>query len=609
MRLQNRSTLTYVLYGSLVLVIVYFSLLVSDMYQAVAGQNLLTIPRIVSEKFSLLKNPITIYTTTTDLKQLLLGQLFVSVSTIAILYYEIDKRSQFHGEEKGSADWATEKDREEYRLNNFEGNLILSNTEFLPKNTDIIHRNLNVAILGGSGTQKTRTYSKPNLMQCNTSFVITDPKGELYKECGGMLRENGYEVKALNLKKPAFSAGFNPFRYVEDEKDIDVLADTIKKNTLQGKKKQGDDFFDKAANALLKALLHYVNSLDDHEQNLPKVLDLVLKGKVEEEGEQTELDKIFEELKYKKPNHAALRYYEIFKLGPKDTRNSVLITLGTQLAFLGSSEIENIVTKDTLDLRNHKEKRAIFLIIPDSNSAYNVLASIFFTQMFQVLYDEADKQPEGELDIHHQFILDEFANIGKIPDFDKKISTMRSREVSAKIIVQNEAQIKDLYGKETAKTILGNCDSVLYMGGSDQTAAKEISERLGDTTTKVVETSEQKSAGGGNSYTKNKRKVKRKLMTPDEVLRLDDDKLILSIRGFKPFLSKKYEPSQHENYKYLEDKSYHLDYTKEYEKRGNVNDLEQLENEVDKALDKAEELENKEPEPDAKQQKTAGQVQ
>lgn len=564
----KRKIIVYFLFTILVLIIIYLSLLASEIWQRISGNSIFVMFDLIKD-LQIIRNPFEIYQDTTlNFKNLLIGHIVIASALLLLLYYSVDKKGEFHLKEKGSAAWACKIDRLKYELCEKVGNIILSATEFLPLDMRKIFRNINIIIIGGTGTRKSRSFVRPNIMQMNSSYVVTDPKGELYRDTAYMLEQNGYEVKVLNLKDPSYSDGFNSFEYIKDETDIEILAETIMENTLfKDFQHSGDPFWPNSSKALLTALLHYTNKLEEKERNLTTVFKIMLEGKMEEEGEDTDLDMRFKTLP---PDHPAKNYYDIFSLAPMKTRNSILISLGTQLAFLGSHKVRNIVLKDTLDLRNHKTKRAIFVIIPESNGAYDVLASIFFTQFFQILYNEADSQEDGQLDIHHQFILDEFANIGKIPNFVKLISTMRSREISAIPILQNKAQIENLY-KKNASTIIGNCDTLLYLGGNDQQAAKEMSERLGKATITVTDISKQKNEKQANSYTKNTRKDYRELMTPDEVLRLPDEELLISIRGFKPFKSKKYDLTSHENYSLLiSEKTF---YNEMYEENGNIADL------------------------------------
>lgn len=565
----KRNIIIGALYSVIVVVIIYAALLAAEIWLKIYGKTLEEMFAIIKTELDLLKNPILIYQKHSNKTKLFLTHLTISAAALSLLYYSTDRKSEFNLKEKGSAKWATDKDRLKYGLDVMEGNIILSQTEFLPLDMREIYRNVNIMIIGGSGTGKTRYFVKPNLMQMNSSYIITDPKGELYRDTAYMLEQNGYDIKVLNLKDPSYTDGYNPFHYVEDENDIDVLSETIMKNTLGKDKKAntGDPFWENSSKALLSALLHYTNRLEEKDRNLITVFKLLLEGKMEDEGEITELDIRFEELD---EDHPGKNYYEIFRLAPMRTRNSILISLGTQLAFLGSQKVRNVVVKDTMELRNHDKKRAIFVIIPDANGAYDVLAAIFYTQMFQILYSVADKQPDGQLAIHHQFILDEFANIGKIPNFVELISTMRSRKISAIPIVQNQAQLENLYDKNT-RTIIGNCDTVLYLGGSDQQAAKEISERLGKATITVTDVSRQKNEGQSSGYTRNTRKDYRELMTPDEVLRLPDEELIITIRGFKPFKSKKYDITSHKKYSLLEAKKTFIE--EKYEKDANIKDM------------------------------------
>ena len=560
----NLTKSDYFFWAFIILITLYISLLVGDIYLSIDGNSFTAIAASISENFYL-KNPINIYTEYNNLKELLIAQLITFSILFSLMYFEIDKKNKYHKKEKGSAKFANDKDRKEYKLNKEEENIILSNSEFLPLNMRLIYRNTNVLINGGSGTGKSRYIVKPNLMQCNCSYIVTDPKGELYRDCAYMLEQNNYDVKILNLKNPFYSDGYNPFNYMQGGTDIEVLAESIIKNTI-GEKRQGDPFWESSSKALLTAALFYVNDLKEHKRNLPKVFDIIIKGKQEDEMDTNELDDIFAELKEKNPKHPALRYYDIFLLAPKKTRNSILISLATQLSFLGSEEMRNILLDDTMDLKNHKQKRAIFVITPDSHGAYDTLAALFYTQMFQVLYEVADKQKDGELEIHHELILDEFANIGKIPNFVKLVSTMRSRKISVMPIIQNLFQLKNLY-EDNMNTIIANCDSQVYLGGSDQNNAKKISEKLGKTTIKIKDSSSSK--GRNRSVTKSRKTSERMLMTTDEVLRLDDEKELIFIRGYKPFLSDKFDITRHKNYKLISNKNNYTSYEEIYEKNRN----------------------------------------
>jgi type IV secretion system protein VirD4 len=581
----------YLFWFIIVFITLYVSLIAGDIYLSIQGNSFSAIANSISKNFKL-QNPLDIYKKYSNLKELLIAQLVTFSILFSLIYFEIDKKTAYHKQEKGSAEFATSKDRKEYKLDKKEGNIILSNSEFLPLNMQLIYRNTNVLINGGSGTGKSRYIVKPNLMQCNCSYIVTDPKGELYRDCAYMLEKNNYDVKILNLKDPFFSDGYNPFNYMKGGTDIEVLAESIIKNTI-GEKRQGDPFWESSSKALLTAALFYVNDLKEHKRNLPKVFDIIVKGKQEDEIEENELDLLFEKLKSKEPEHPALRYYDIFLLAPKETRNSILISLATQLSFLGSSEMRNILLKDTMELKNHNQKRAIFLITPDSHGAYDTLAALFYTQMFQVLYDVADKQKNGELAIHHELILDEFANIGKIPNFVKLVSTMRSRKISVMPIIQNLSQLKNLY-KDNMNTIVANCDTQVYLGGSDQNNAKKISEKLGKTTIKIKDSSSSK--GTRSSVTKSRKTSERMLMTTDEVLRLDDEKELVFIRGFKAFLSDKYNITKHKNYKLISNEKNHTFYEEKYKRNKNQElynkEIKKETNEVDNMLEYGNELMN-----------------
>ena len=570
----KRKIITNTLYFILIVIVVYASLLISEVWLKMRGNPFPEMYMIFTREFEIIKNPLEIYQANLEIKDLVIGQAIISALALALLYYSIDKKGEFDLKEKGSAEWGDDKYRFKNSLDKKEGNIILSKTEFLPVDMREIYRNRNILIIGGSGTGKTRYFVKPNLMQLNTSFIITDPKGEIYRDTAYMFKKNGYEVKILNLKEPKYSDGYNPFNYIINERHIEVLAETMMKNTASKEKTGGDPFWEDSSKALLTALLYYTYRIEDEEErNLQTVFDLILKGKMEDEGEITELDLIMENIELDNP---ARKYYSIFSLAPMKTRNSILISLGTQLAFLGSPEIRNIVLKDTLNLRNHETKRTLFVITPDSSGAYDMLAAIFYTHLFQILYEEADKQENLMLKTPHQFILDEFANIGEIPHFEKLITTMRSRDISAVPILQNEAQLENIYRKNS-RTIIGNCDTILYLGGSDKQAAKEISERLGKTTITVTDTSMQKNEGQSNSYTKNTRKDYRELMTLDEVLTMPDENMIVSIRGYKPFKSEKYDITKHENYNLIKNKK--TFYNREYKLNSNILKYNKLINE------------------------------
>ena len=435
-----------------------------------------------------------------------------------------------------------------------EKNKLFTQTEKMSINTRKTFKNNNALVIGGSGSGKTRFFVKPNIMQMNSSFVITDPKGELLSSCGKMLQDNGYEIKIFDLINFENSDNYNFFNYIRDERDILKLTNNIIMNTNSPQSKTAGDFWEKAENALLQALFSYVfYEGTEEEKNINTVMDLLRLSEVKEDDEdfQSPLDILFDELKQENPNHFAVKQYDIFKFAAGKTAKSILISVGVRLAPFNINQIIDLVSKDTLELELLGDRKtALFVIIPDSDVTLNFMPAIMFQQLFDVLFFRADHKYKGSLPFDVSFILDEFANTGQIPNFEVYISTMRSRKINVNIILQNLAQLKSLY-KNSWETIIGNCDSLLFLGGKENSTLKYISEMIGKTTIDYRAISETRGTNG--SYSISNQLIARDLITAEEISLLAKDECILSIRGIKPFLSKKYDIEKHKNYNLLLD--------------------------------------------------------
>ena len=462
-----------------------------------------------------------------------------------------------HGMEYGSARWGTAKDIEPFMAPKFADNIILTKTERLmmsnrppdPKNA----RNKNVLVVGGSGSGKTRFWLKPNLLQCHSSYVITDPKGSIVVECGNALLKNGYKLKILNTINFKKSMHYNPFAYVHSEKDILKLVTTLTTNT-KGEGSGGDPFWEKSERLLLTALIAYLHyEAPVEEQNFATLLEMLNTMQVSEDDEtyQNPVDLLFEDLGKKKPNSFAVRQYKLYKLAAGKTAKSILISCGARLSPFDIQEIRDATMYDELELdKLGDRKTALFLIMSDTDSTFNFVAALMYSQLFNLLCDKADDFYGGRLPIHVRLILDEFANIGQIPNFDKLIATIRSREISACLVLQARSQLKAIY-KDNADTIVGNMDSQIFLGGSEPTTLKDLSEMLGKETIDAFNTSDTR--GNSPSYGTTFQKMGHELLSRDELAVLDGGKCILQLRGVRPFLSDKYDLTQHPNYKYTSD--------------------------------------------------------
>ena len=462
-----------------------------------------------------------------------------------------------HGMEYGSARWGTPKDIEPFMAPKFADNIILTKTERLmmsnrppdPKNA----RNKNVLVVGGSGSGKTRFWLKPNLLQCHSSYVVTDPKGSIVVECGNALLKNGYKVRILNTINFKKSMHYNPFAYVHSEKDILKLVTTLMTNT-KGEGSGGDPFWEKSERLLLTALIAYLHyEAPVEEQNFATLLEMLNTMQVLEDDEeyQNPVDLLFEELGKKKPNSFAVRQYKLYKLAAGKTAKSILISCGARLAPFDIQELRDLTMYDELQLDTLGDKKtALFLIMSDTDSTFNFLISMVYTQLFNLLCDKADDVYGGKLPIHVRCLIDECANIGQIPNLEKLVATIRSREISACLVLQARSQLKAIY-KDNADTIVGNMDSQIFLGGSEPTTLKDLSEMLGKETIDAFNTSDTR--GNSPSYGTTFQKMGHELLSRDELAVLDGGKCILQLRGVRPFLSDKYDLTQHPNYKLTSD--------------------------------------------------------
>ena len=483
----------------------------------------------------------------------------VAVLIKIIVYTKGKNAKKFRqGKEYGSARWGTKKDIEPYMDEKFQNNILLTQTERLTMNGRPANpkyaRNKNVLVIGGSGSGKTRFYVKPNLMQMHSSYCVTDPKGTIVLECGKMLEDNGYEIKILNTINFKKSMKYNPFAYLRSEKDILKLVQTIIANTKGEGEKSGEDFWVKAEKLYYTALIGYIfYEAPREEKNFATLLDMIDASEVREDDEtyMNPIDRLFEALERKEPTHFAVKQYKKYKLAAGKTAKSILISCGARLAPFDIQELRYLMKEDELELDTLGDRKtALFVIISDTDDTFNFVVSIMYSQLFNLLCDKADDEYGGRLPVHVRCLLDEFANIGLIPKFEKLIATIRSREISASIILQAQSQLKAIY-KDNADTIVGNCDSTLFLGGKEKTTLKELSETLGKETIDLYNTSETRS--NQKSFGLNYQKTGKELMSQDEITVMDGGKCIFQLRGVRPFLSDKFDITKHKNYKFLED--------------------------------------------------------
>ena len=476
-----------------------------------------------------------------------------------VVYYKAKNAKKFrHGKEYGSARWGNAKDIEPYMDSVFENNVLLTQTERLmmsgrPKQPKYA-RNKNILVIGGSGSGKTRFFVKPNLMQRHSSYVVTDPKGTVLVECGKMLKRGKYKIKVLNTINFAKSMHYNPFAYLRSEKDILKLVNTIIVNTKGEGQQSGEDFWIKAEKLYYTALIAYIwYEAPEEEQNFAMLIDLIDASEAREDDEnfKNAVDLLFEELEAENPNHFAVRQYKKYKLAAGKTAKSILISCGARLAPFDIKELRDLMEYDELELDTlGEQKTALFVIISDTDATFNFVVSIMYSQLFNLLCDKADDVYNGRLPVHVRCLLDEFSNIGQIPQFEKLIATIRSREISASIILQSKSQLKAIY-KDNADTIEGNCDTTLFLGGKEKTTLKEMAEILGKETIDLYNTSDTR--GTSQSYGLNYQKTGKELMSQDEIAVMDGGKCIMQLRGVRPFFSDKFDITKHDRYKELSD--------------------------------------------------------
>ena len=488
---------------------------------------------------------------------LLVGILCGVALRLAVYLKGKNAKKYRHNEEYGSARWGTAKDIEPFMAPKFEDNIILTKTEKLmmsnrPKNPANA-RNKNVLIIGGSGSGKTRFWLKPNLLQMHSSYVVTDPKGSIVIECGNALLKHGYDIKIFNTINFRKSMHYNPFAYIHSEKDILKLVTTLIANT-KGDGKAGDEFWTKAETLLYCALIGYIHyEAPVEEQNFSTLIEFLNAMEVREDDEefQNPVDLMFEALEKKKPNHFAVRQYKKYKLAAGKTAKSILISCGARLAPFDIQEVRDITAYDELQLDTLGDKKtALFLIMSDTDATFNFLISMIYTQLFNLLCEKADDVYGGRLPVHVRCLIDEAANIGQIPNLEKLVATIRSREISACLVLQAQSQLKAIY-KDNADTIIGNMDSRIFLGGSEPTTLKELNQALGKETIDTYNTSNTR--GNSPSYGMNYQKLGKDLASVDELAVLDGGKCILQLRGVRPFKSDKYDLTQHPNYKYTSD--------------------------------------------------------
>ena len=515
------------------------------------GMKLLHLPEGIAEAFS---SPLISF----HLADLFIGIIAAVLIRLAVYVKGKNAKKYRKGKEYGSARFGNKKDIKPYTDPVFRNNIPLTKTECLtmnsrPKNPKYA-RNKNILVVGGSGSGKTRFFVKPSLMQMHSSYVVTDPKGELLLSCGKLLQRGGYKIKVLNTINFKKSMRYNPFSYIRSEKDILKLVNTIIMNTKGDGEKAAEDFWTKSERLFYCALIGYIfYEAPEEEKNFTTLLEMINASEAREDDPefQSPVDLMFQRLEEKDPEHFAVRQYKKFLLSAGKTRSSILISCGARLAPFDIRELRELLEKDEMELDAIGDRKtALFVIISDTDDTFNFVVSILYTQLFNLLCDKADDVYGGRLPVHVRCLLDEFANIGQIPKFEKLIATIRSREISASIILQSQSQLKAIY-KDNADTIVGNCDSFLFLGGKEKTTLKEVSEILGKETIDSFNTSETR--GRELSHGLNYQKLGKELMTQDELAVMDGGKCILQIRGVRPFFSDKYDITKHPNYKYLSD--------------------------------------------------------
>ena len=489
---------------------------------------------------------------------LLIGLIAGALLKLAVYVKGKNRKKLRQGEEYGSARWGKPEDIKPYTDPEFSNNVILTQTEFLTMNSrpkqPKYARNKNILVIGGSGSGKTRFFVKPNLMQMHSSYVVTDPKGTVLVECGKMLEKGGYVIKSLNTINFRKSMHYNPFSYIRSEKDILKLVNTIIVNTKGDGDKSGEDFWVKAEKLYYTALIGYIwYEAPDHEKNFTTLLEMINASEAREDDEtfKNPVDVMFDELEARDPDHFAVKQYRKYKLAAGKTAKSILISCGARLAVFDIAELREITSYDELELDTLGDRRtALFLIMSDTDDSFNFLISMCYTQLFNLLCEKADDVYGGRLPVHVRCLIDECANIGQIPKLEKLVATIRSREISACLVLQAQSQLKAIY-KDNADTIIGNMDSSIFLGGKEPTTLKELAAVLGKETIDTYNTGE--SRGRETSHSLNYQKLGKELMSQDELAVMDGGKCILQLRGVRPFLSDKYDITQHPNYKYTVD--------------------------------------------------------
>ena len=508
--------------------------------------------QLLSNLTEALNNPFDLHWTNNTLKCI---AIFTGGYLLSIGIYYSMKRNYRRREEHGSAKWGHARQlTKKYADKNKMQNLILTDNVYIGLDGRRHRRNLNVMVVGGSGAGKTRFYAKPNIMQCNTSFVVLDPKGEILRDTGNLLLEKGYEIRVLDLINLERSHGYNPFTYLHDDKDVLKLVNNIVRNTTPKGAQSNDPFWERAETALMEALILYlINEAPPEEQNYPMVMEMIGAAEVREEDEEyaSILDELFERLEMRDPEHLAVKQYHIFKLAAGKTAKSILISLGVRLEKFNLPQIADVVNHDEMDFPSIGERKtALFAVIPDNDSSLNFIIGMMYTQLFQELYYQADHLYSGQLPVHVHFVMDEFANVALPDEFDKLLSTMRSREISVSIIIQNMAQLKALFEKQW-ESIVGNCDEFLYLGGNELSTHEYVSKLLGKET--IDTNTYGQSKGRSGSYSTNWQISGRELLMPDEVRLLDNRHSLLFIRGERAVQDEKYDLLSHPNIKLTAD--------------------------------------------------------
>ena len=528
-------------------VIWWVAILLADAIQP--GRNLFELMEVLTEK---LNHPFQFHYTEYTIKSMLVCTLLYAAG-IGIFYSS--QKNYRRGEEHGSARWGDARQIcKKYSKKPYSQNILLTQNFRISLDTHKHRRCLNILVVGGSGAGKSRGFALPNIMQCCCSMVITDPKAELLRKTGGLLEKKGYEVRVFDLINPDTSFCYNPFEYVHDDKDVLRLISNLMQNTTPKGSQSSDPFWEKSETALLQALMLYLlHEAPPEEQNFAMIMEMLGSAQVKEEDEDYEspLDILFDRLEMRDPDSIAVKQYHIYKQAAGKTAKSILISCGARLAPFDIAELRELMSYDELELDLVGDRKtALFVIISDTDDTFNFIVSIMYTQLFNLLCDRADDVYGGRLPIHVRCLLDEFANIGQIPKFEKLIATIRSREISASIILQSKSQLKAIY-KDNADTIEGNCDTTLFLGGKEKTTLKEIAEILGKETIDLYNTSDTR--GSQRSYGMNYQKTGKELMSQDEIAVMDGGKCILQVRGVRPFFSNKYDICKHKNYKYLSD--------------------------------------------------------